>query len=214
MPSGEQVCRIQLEALFDRLRNVEVNDEQIAQFADLIAQQTSQMDQDTFIRHFVAMEFNRFLKYYDGSEDLNVVEKQGDRRGDRGGEGRESRGQRRRGGERTRLKINRGRDDNFTPKSVLNLINDATHDRDIDIHGIEIAPRYSFFDVYKDEAPRIMQAFEQAYRNEDLTIGEARGSRKFDRRGGDDYSHRRDDRPRDGFQRRSERHTRSFRRNK
>ncbi|MCQ2192374.1 MAG: DEAD/DEAH box helicase [Paludibacteraceae bacterium] len=235
VPTGPEVCKVQLAALFERLRNVEVNDEQIAPFANLIAEETGKMDQDTFIRHFVAMEFNRFLKYYDGSEDLNVPDKEDRRRGERNSEGRGERGGKRRGGERVRLKINRGRDDQFSPKNVLGLINDATNDRDIDIHGIEITGRYSFFDVFKEDAPRIMAAFKDTY--DDIMIAEATGTRKFDRdggrggdrrdggrgdrreRGGDWGGRRREDRggdrrERERFSHNSEHHNRSFRRNK
>lgn len=232
VPTGPEVCKIQLTALFERLRTVEVNDEQIAPFAKLIAEETGKMDQDTFIRHFVAMEFNRFLKYYDGSVDLNVPDREDRKRGERGERG--ERGGRRRGGDRIRLKINRGRDDQFGPKNVLGLINDATNDRDIEVHGIEITGRYSFFDVFKEDAPRIMQAFQDTY--DDIAIAEATGSRKFDRdggrggdrrdggrgdrreRGGDWGGRRREDRGdrRDGgrFTHNSEHHNRSFRRNK
>lgn len=234
VPTGPEVCKVQLAALFERLRNVEVNDEQIAPFAKLIADETSKMDQDTFIRHFVAMEFNRFLKYYDGSEDLNVIEREDRKRGERSDSGRGERSGRRRGGERIRLKINRGKDDSFGPKNVLGLINDATNDRDIEVHGIEITGRYSFFDVFKEDAPRIMQAFQDTY--DDIAIAEATGTRKFDRdggrggdrrdggrserreRGGEWGGRRREDRGerRDGghFTHNSEHHNRSFRRNK
>lgn len=222
VPTGPEVCKIQLAALFERLRTVEVNDEQIAPFANLIAEETRKMDQDTFIRHFVAMEFNRFLKYYDGSVDLNVPERDERKRGERGERGGSGR---RRGGERIRLKINRGRDDQFGPKNVLGLINDATNDRDIEVHGIEITGRYSFFDVFKDDAPRIMQAFQDTY--DDIAIAEATGSRKFDRDGGRDgrkggerngwgrdYHRDRSERRSDRFSHNSEHHNRSFRRNK
>ncbi|MCR5568749.1 MAG: DEAD/DEAH box helicase [Paludibacteraceae bacterium] len=223
VPTGPEVCKIQLAALFERLRTVEVNDEQIAPFANLIAEETRKMDQDTFIRHFVAMEFNRFLKYYDGSVDLNVPERDDRKRGERGERGGSGR---RRGGERIRLKINRGRDDQFGPKNVLGLINDATNDRDIEVHGIEITGRYSFFDVFKDDAPRIMQAFQDTY--EDIAIAEATGSRKFDRdsahdgrRGGERGNWGRDRRDRgerkggrERFTHNSEHHNRSFHRNK
>ncbi len=197
VPTGVDVCKIQLAALFERLRNVEVNDEQIAPFANLIMEETRKMDQDTFIRHFVAMNFNRFLKYYDGAEDLNAQDSSDRRRDGRDGgrDGGRDRGKKR-GGERIRLKINRGEDNQFTPKSVLSLINDATNDRDIDVHGIAITPRYSFFDVYKEDAPRIIEAFNSTY--DDITIAEATGGRKYgedgkrgDRRR-DDHGDRRD----------------------
>lgn len=242
VPTGVDVCKIQLAALFERLRNVEVNDEQIAPFANLIMEETRKMDQDTFIRHFVAMNFNRFLKYYDGAEDLNAQDSSDRRRDGRDGgrDGGRDRGKKR-GGERIRLKINRGEDNQFTPKSVLSLINDATNDRDIDVHGIAITPRYSFFDVYKEDAPRIIEAFNSTY--DDITIAEATGGRKYGEDGRrDDHGDRRDRRDdrrddrREGkfydkwergdrggkggrkegdrFSHNSEHHNRSFRRNK
>ena len=219
VPSGLEVCKCQLEALFERLRNVEVNEEQIAPFYDLIQTQVCQMDQNTFIRHFVAMEFNRFLKYYDGAEDLNVSEAEGRNRDSRGGE-------RRRGGDRVRLKINRGKEDEFTPKHVLSMINDATHDRDINIHGIEITQRYSFFDVFRDDAQRIISAFAEKY-GKDVVIAEATGGRKYDSeskggrhsdRGGNesrgDWHKSERERFRERKAHSSEHHNRSFRRNK
>ena len=237
VPTGSEVCKIQLEALFNRLKNVEVNDEQIAPFNELIQQQMQEMDQDTFIRHFVALEFNRFLKYYDGAQDLNTTEddRRGGRdRGDRYGDRDSRRGGRRSGGgDRIRLKINRGSDDNFSPKSVLGLINDATQDRDIDVHGIEITPRYTFFDVFKDDSSRVMSALTSSYADDNLTVAEATGGRSFvgrrsggDRgdRGGDrSYGRRGGDRDYDRGDRggdrersygRGDHHNRSFHRNK
>lgn len=98
-----------------------------------------------------------------------------------------------------RLKINMGQRDGFTPKRVLGLINDTTNSKDIDVHDIEITPRYTFFDVDRSVVKDMMTAFERR-KSEGIELLEVLKDRKNKRereelrRGSDD----RDRRGRDG----------------
>lgn len=65
-----------------------------------------------------------------------------------------------------------GTKQNATPRSVLGVINDVTQDKSIIIGDIEITNKFTFFDVYADQADQVRQAFEAA--GEPLSIAEPR----------------------------------------
>jgi len=85
VPGGIEICEKQLFNLVDVVENVEVNDEQIEQFLPVIYKKLSWLTREDLIKHFVSVEFNRFLSYYKDAPDLNFMEAQSDRteRGDR-----------------------------------------------------------------------------------------------------------------------------------
>lgn len=184
IPTGLEVCKSQLFALTNKMKEANV-DEQIEQYLPMIMEQLADMDREAIIKNFVSMEFNRFLNYYKDAEDINVENKE-----------RSERNRKRRDGELTRLKINLGQQDGFTPKRVLGIINDTTGDKDIEIRDIEITPRYSFFDVNSNDVKKMLDAF-AAHEEDGVTLAEAKESRSrsFDRgerRGGGDRGSRSD----------------------
>lgn len=181
VPSGLEVCQAQLFALISRIQNAGNNtdQEQIQPYMPMIMEQLKDLSREELIVNLVSQEFNRFLDYYKDAPDLNIPERdKGKGEGDRG-----SRRGRRGSGEMVRLKINRGQRDGFSPKRVLGLINDTTDSHDIDVHDIEITPRFSFFDVDKSVVSMMMNAFERKS-GEGIQLLEVLKDRKSDR-GGD-----------------------------
>ncbi|MCQ2230800.1 MAG: DEAD/DEAH box helicase [Paludibacteraceae bacterium] len=202
VPTGLEVCQSQLFSLVGKIQNAgeNIDKKQIAPYLPMIMDQLKDLTREDLIINFVSQEFNRFLEYYKDAEDLNLPEK-GERggrdRGDRGDRG--DRRSRKRSGDLMRLKINMGQRDGFTPKRVLGLINDTTNSKDIDVHDIEITPRYTFFDVDRSVVKDMMTAFERR-KSEGIELLEVLKDRKNKRereelrRGSDD----RDRRGRDG----------------
>ncbi len=106
VPSGKEICEKQLFSLIDRVEKIEVNNDQIGQFMPVIYKKLAWLDREELIKHFVSVEFNRFLTYYENAPDINVDEShqnerdfsgRGERseRGDRGDRGdRRDRGRR------------------------------------------------------------------------------------------------------------------------
>ncbi len=202
VPTGLEVCQSQLFSLVGRIQNAgeNIDKKQIAPYLPMIMDQLKDLTREDLIVNFVSQEFNRFLEYYKDAEDLNLPEKNergGRERGDRGDRG--DRRSRKRSGDLMRLKINMGQRDGFTPKRVLGLINDTTNNKDIDVHDIEITPRYSFFDVDRSVVKDMMTAFERR-KGEGIELLEVLKDRKNKRereelrRGSED----RDRRGRDG----------------
>ena len=165
VPTGMEVCKRQLFHMIDKMERVEVNNEEIDIFMPQIAAKLAYLSKEEVISRFVSLEFNRFAEYYKDAEDINVDVKDGKKGKDKG-DGKSKRGQ------KVRFKMLYGTKQNATPRSVLGVINDVTQDKSIIIGDIEITNKFTFFDVYADQADRVRQAFEEA--GEPLSVAEPR----------------------------------------
>jgi len=174
IPNGLEVCKKQLFHLIDRMQHVEVNEEQIAPYINQIGNQLEYLDKAELLKRFLSLEFNRFLKYYENSQDLNLPENPKDehRQGgkERGKSGKKS-------GEKTRLKLNVGDKEGITPRRILGIINDVTGDKSISIGAIEITNKFTFFDVYNDQVKQLLNAFS---RHSKFTVAEAKGRKTYE----------------------------------
>ncbi len=181
IPNGLEVCKKQLFYMIEKMQNVDVNEEQILPYIPQIMEQLQELPKDEIIKRFVSLEFNRFLEYYKDAEDLNYHEKAGGRDGNfndrRNGE-RGERGERGpKAGNRIRLKINIGDREGIDPKRFLGIINDVTGDKSINIGSIEVTNKYTFFDVFADQAEKVMSSFAG---ESEYVISEAKGSKSAD----------------------------------
>ena len=79
-PTGLDVCRKRLYALIDRIEKVKVDEKQIEQFLPYIYEKLNWLEREELIKHFVSIEFNRYLSYYKNSIDLDEKESHGGNR--------------------------------------------------------------------------------------------------------------------------------------
>lgn len=180
VPTGAEICKKQLFKLIDRMEKVEVDETQIGPFMDTVNKKLEWLSKEQIIKHFVSLEFNRFLEYYKDAPDLNEkAENKKDRsarqmynnRGDRDrGRDRNREWDRDRGRERnkrgkgkyTRFFINVGKKDGVEPRNLIGMINDNTRDRDINIGAIDLQNNFSFFEVGEKYTPKILNAFQNS----------------------------------------------------
>lgn len=78
VPKGKEICQLQLLSLVKKIKEVEVNQEQIGPFLEPIYQMLEGLNREELIKHFVSAEFNRFLAYYKDAQDINVSGEQRD----------------------------------------------------------------------------------------------------------------------------------------
>lgn len=146
VPSGEEICTRQLYAMIDKMQDVEVDEEQIAPFLDVIYQKFEQVDRETLIKRFISIEFNRFLDYYKDAEDLNL-----------GGRGE----QKRKAVEDVdfvRMFINVGFKNKLTPPRLIGIINEALDSSTARIGKIDIMGNFTFFDIDKTVAANLAKS--------------------------------------------------------
>ena len=180
-PSGRDICEKQLFNLIDRVENVEVNESQIDQYLKVIYKKLEWLDRDELIKHFVSVEFNRFLASYENAPDLNAVdqpryqeEKRGFRRDEeRGrrnggfrdrsaGEGRDRHWDRGRDTRFSRFFLNLGKNDQIDKRSIIDMINRQMPGRAVEIGQIEVLKEFSFFEVDQRFGREVQQAFHTA----------------------------------------------------
>ena len=157
IPSGAEICQKQLFNMIDRMEKVEVDEEQIAHFMSDVNKKLEWLTKEQIIKRFVSLEFNRFLDYYKNAPDLNKNAE--DREHSTGG-GSKRNGRTRSGvkGNFARFFINVGKKDGVSPKNIIGMINDATHDRDINIGDIDIKDSFSFFEVGEKYKTRVLKS--------------------------------------------------------
>lgn len=152
IPTGPQVCQKQLLALMHKVREVKVNEEEISAFLPAVYEELKDVSKPDLIKRFASIEFNRFLDYYRNAPDLNVDDRDRDRRSvDGGGSDRNYSG--------SRFFINLGKMDGLEKGDLLSLIDDVSGVDGKAIGKIELKGAYSFFETEKDKVDAIIAGF-------------------------------------------------------
>ena len=156
VPSGKMICEAQLFSMVNKVKNISIDHEQIDPYLPAVSQILEGMSKEELIKHFVSVEFNRFLKYYKNAPDLNAS-----------GNPRDSKGFDRLGNSNVAsFHINMGKADGLTPKSLLQLINDNCPGK-INVGRIKITETFSLVEVDKDQESKFTKSL-----NNSIFIGD------------------------------------------
>ncbi len=170
LPSGEEICKKQLFNLIDRMENVVVDEDQIAPFMAVVNKKLDWLSKEQVIKHFVSLEFNRFLEYYKNAPDLNKKAESDEKIASSGQRKQRYKGKNN-SGNFARLFINVGKKDGISPKNIIGILNDFTHDRKINIGDIEIKDSFSFFEVGDKFQMRVLKALNgKKYKNRKISV--------------------------------------------
>ncbi len=196
VPSGKEICEKQLFNLIDKVEKIEVNESQIEQFMPVIYKKLAWLEREELIKHFVSVEFNRFLQYYEGAPDINVNEShfsgkdyEPSERGRRNTRGkkerseskdrvpRAERGGKRRGGyEFSRFFFNLGKKDGINKRKIIDLVNQHLPDKSVEIGDIEVMKNFSFFEVDQRFEKQVLKTFQNAsFKGKRMNIDIAKG---------------------------------------
>lgn len=150
VPAGEEICKIQLMHLVDKVIQVEVNDSKIDPYMPEIMKKFEGLSGEEILKRFVSAEFNRFLAYYKNAPDLNI-------------KGAEKKVFEKRGGiSFSRLFINAGKKQNLNASRLLGLINDHAKRKNIEIGKIDIQRKFSFFEIDSRFEKELIQSMSRA----------------------------------------------------
>ena len=139
IPSGKDVCRKQFFHFIDKLLKADISHGEYETYIPLLKEKFEDVTKEEILQRVAALEFDRFLQYYENAADLNIRE---DKRYEKGssqrGEGRSIRGDRpvRSEGRRVssggsgsgykKLFVNLGTKDGFYKASFLQFILDMS----------------------------------------------------------------------------------------
>jgi ATP-dependent RNA helicase DeaD len=179
VPSGRDICEKQLFNLIDKVENVEVNTSNIDDHLQVIYKKLEWLSREELIKHFVSVEFNRFLSAYENAPDLNVdtTRASSDRNSERNGRGKRTTGTDRYETERSfggrnnfgrrrdvtfsRMFMNIGKTDRMDKRTIINMINETMPGKSVEIGEIEVLRNFSFFEIDKRFEFDLQKAFRQ-----------------------------------------------------
>lgn len=178
VPSGQEICGKQLFSFIDKMKNVEVKEEDLTDFLPKITETLADLSREELINRFVSLEFNRFLKYYENAADLNVSSSSSKRDRDRG-----DRNSRHGNSDFSRFHLDIGQKHGASAKDIISLINKAFRNERVNIGQIDIMKSFSFFEVEKDFAGDIISSFEGVrFKKYDVSVEVAKPRPKRDGR--------------------------------
>jgi ATP-dependent RNA helicase DeaD len=157
IPSGKDVCRKQFFHFTDKLLSADISNNEYEAYLPALQEKFAEVTKEEILQRVAALEFDRFLKYYENASDLNVREDQRRERGSReldrrsqGGEasrGAAGAGRRTSGGAYQRLFVNLGTKDGFYKASFLQFILDMSDLRKDVLGRIDMKEMNSWVEV-------------------------------------------------------------------
>jgi ATP-dependent RNA helicase DeaD len=154
VPCGREICEKQLLNLVDKVENTVVDQESIEKYLPAIYRKLEWLDREELIKHFISVEFNRFLEYYKDAPDLNTVHPE--KHENLKFEKPET---------YSRLHINLGSRHELNAGSLMALINKHSLGHRIVIGKIEILRNFSFFEVDSNRINYLLNEFNGAVFN-------------------------------------------------
>src|SRR5687767_2010636 len=91
VPSGKDVCRKQFYSFMDKLLSADISHGGYETYVPMLQEKFAEVTKEEVLTRVAAMEFDRFLRYYENAEDLNVrgrEDRRTDGRGEKGGDKR------------------------------------------------------------------------------------------------------------------------------
>lgn len=143
IPTGREVCEKQLIHLVEKLKNTEIQYDQIGPFLPAAYEQLKSLSKEEIIQLFLSTEFNRFLSYYRRSADINVEIKK---------ESRDEPSQRSvvrpaEGKGFVRLFINLGQMEKFNSQKLKAYLQETVNITGLHVSNIEVTRCNSYFEV-------------------------------------------------------------------
>jgi len=161
IPAGKDVCRKQFFHFIDKLLQAEISHGEYETYLPLLKEKFSHIDKEEIMQRVAALEFNRFLQYYENAADLNM---RTDSRRERIGAPERDRsiktGPRSSGGSYKRLFVNLGTKDGFYKASFLQFILDMSDLKKEVLGKIDMKEMNSWIEIEAGAANKMVKAID------------------------------------------------------
>ena len=144
LPTGIEICEIQLYHLANSLKNVEVNPA-INDYLPAIYKELQHVDREELIKKIFAVEFTRFFNYYKNAEVLPVEDTKESKKGGNSGE--------------VRYFINIGERDGYDWKTLKDFLKATLNLGRDDVIKVDVKNSFSFFNTEADQVDLLMSTF-------------------------------------------------------
>ncbi|WP_310558246.1 DEAD/DEAH box helicase [Flavobacterium sp.] len=153
IPSGIEICEIQLLHLANKIKDTEV-DHEIDNYLPAINNVLEGLSKEELIKKMVSVEFNRFINYYKKTRDISSQSSGSERRerDDRDGAPRENNN-----GGATRYFVNIGSRDNFDWMSLKDYLKETLDLGRDDVFKVDVKEGFSFFNTDPEHTDKVME---------------------------------------------------------
>ncbi len=147
IPSGIEICEIQLLHLANKIKDTEV-DHEIDNYLPAINNVLEGLSKEELIKKMVSVEFNRFINYYKKTRDLSAQTSKGEK-GER--EFKEF------NGSAVRYFVNIGSRDDFDWMSLKDFLRDTLDLGKEDVYKVDVKEGFSFFNTDPEHTDKVME---------------------------------------------------------
>lgn len=147
IPSGIEICEIQLLHLANKIKETEV-DHEIDNYLPAINEVLAGLDKEELIKKMVSVEFNRFINYYKKNRDLSSQSAGSERR---------EREPRQNNSGATRFFVNIGARDNFDWMQLKDFLKETLNLGREDVYKVDVKEGFSFFNTDQEHTDKVME---------------------------------------------------------
>lgn len=182
IPSGKDVCRKQFFHFIDKMLQADISHGEYETYLPTLKEKFADINKEEILQRVAALEFDRFLKYYENAPDLNT--RGDDRKGpkaERGAASRDTRGRSYGGnGNYQRLFVNLGTKDGFYKASFLQFILDMSDLKKEVLGRIDMKEMTSWIEIEPNAAKKMIRSIDgKNYRGRKIRMNDAdSGGRK------------------------------------
>jgi ATP-dependent RNA helicase DeaD len=148
IPSGIEICEIQLLHLANKIKDTEV-DHEIDNYLPAINNVLEDLSKEELIKKMVSVEFNRFISYYKKNRDISSQSSGSDRREREDREPRQNDGA-------VRYFVNIGSRDNFDWMQLKDFLKETLDLGRDDVFKVDVKEGFSFFNTDAAHTDRVM----------------------------------------------------------
>ncbi|WP_425237454.1 DEAD/DEAH box helicase [Ulvibacterium sp.] len=151
IPTGMEICEIQLYHLASKIKNTEINKD-VENYLPAIYDVLNGIDREELIKKIVSVEFTRFSNYYNKTKDLNSSDS-GERRG-----GKDKNASFSSNGS-VRYFINVGERDGYDWMSLKDFLRDTVGLDKEDVYKVDVKESFSFFNTDTGVSEKVLSTF-------------------------------------------------------
>jgi ATP-dependent RNA helicase DeaD len=181
IPSGIEICEIQLLHLANKIKDTEV-DHEIDNYLPAINNVLEDLSKEELIKKMVSVEFNRFITYYKKNRDISVQSGERRERGDSEPREFSNNGA-------VRYFVNIGSRDNFDWMSLKDYLKETLDLGRDDIFKVDVKEGFSFFNTDPQHTDKVMDVLNNVQLegrriNVEISKNDGGGRRDHNNRGG------------------------------
>ena len=146
VPSGMEICEVQLKALASKIHDTEINHE-IDPYLNDINSLFEDVSKDELIKKFFSVEFTRFFNYYKKTKDLNSPS-EGSRSDDYDQDDNSA-----------RFFINIGSKDGYDWMKLKDFLRDTLQLNQDDVYKVDVKDSFAFFNTDNAHKAKVLEFF-------------------------------------------------------